>query len=514
MKLDVKKNTIENVFWGAINKIILTVFPFLVRTIILKTLGADYIGINGFFQSILSFLNISDLGISTAIICTMYKPVANEDRKSICALMRLYRNAYRLISIIILSVGIILLPFLNFFIKGDVPENINIYILYIIYLINTVSGYIFGGYRDCLFSAHQQNDIQYKIQTLTIALQYIGQVIVLLFWSNYYVYAIFLPLSTIMYNLLIAFFSKKLYPQYLCKGKISNEQLKHIKKQIVGLMIGKINVVVRNSLDNVFISSFMGLLIVGMYSNYYMIISSVMAFIDIISVSLVAGIGNRIVTETKEKNYVEFDRLYFCIQWITGICAICVCCLIQPFISIWAGDDFLLKDMMAIISGLYVLIGKINLIGGVYSSALGLWWEMRIYSMVDIPINIFMNWFFVYKWGAYGIILATIICMIVYDIPISQWILFKKHFGSDKYKKFLFRVYKYLGVTVIIGSITYFVCNLVILNDWIKILYSSIVCLFIPNILYWIVYHKTNNFDFFISIVHDTLNKFLMKKRK
>lgn len=511
MKLDVKKNTIKNVIWGIINKIILTIFPFLVRTVIIRTLGADYVGVSGLFKAILSFLNISDLGISSAIVCTMYVPIADDDNNAICALMRFYRNCYRVISIVIAIIGVILVPFLNLLIKGETPPGIDIYILYTIYLTNSVSGYIFFAYRDCLFSAHQQNDIQYKIQTITMAFQYIGQIIVLLFFKNYYFYAIFLPLSTIFYNLLIAYSSKQRYPQYLCKGRVPANLLAQIKKQVMGLVIGKINVAVRNSLDSIFISSFIGLIAVGMYSNYYMIISSVMSFIDIISVSMVAGVGNRIATKTKEENFSEYNQMLFCSQWVTGFCAICVFCLIQPFMKIWAGENLLFKNMMAVICGMYVLVGKMNLIGGVYSSALGLWWQMRVYSIIDIPINIFMNWLFAYKWGAYGIVLATVICLFTYGIPISQLILFKNYFGSDKYKKSLFMSYKYMVVTVIIGIVTYCVCTLKIQNDLIKLLYCSSVCIIVPNIFYWIIYHKTAQYKYFVSTLGSMTKKLLRK---
>lgn len=511
MKLDVKKNTAINVIWGTINKIVLTIFPFLTRTIIIRTLGADYVGLSGLFNSILSFLNISDLGISTAIVCTMYAPIANDDHETICALMRFYRNCYRVIAGIIIIAGVALIPFLHLFINGDIPSNIDIYILYIIYLANTISGYTFLAYRDCLFSSHQQNNATYKIQTFTMTLQYMGQIAVLLIFKDYYLYAIFLPASTILYNLLVAYQSQKRYPQYCCKGKVPENILGQIKRQVMGLVIGKVNVAVRNSLDSIFISSFIGLIAVGMYSNYYMVISSVMAFIDIISVSLVAGVGNRIVLKTKEENYMDFNHMFFCSQWLIGFCAICVFCLIQPFMRIWAGERLLFKNGMAIICGLYVLIGKINLIGGVYLGALGLWWQMKVYNIIDIPMNILMNWFFVYKWGAYGVVLATVICLVTYGIPLTTRVLFKNYFGINKYKKFLSLIYKYMAISILVGVVTYSICMFEMGNNFGNLLFRLGVCLFVPNILYWIIYHRSDNYKFFISLLINMKKKLLRK---
>ena len=514
MKLNVKKNAIRNMLWGFVNKVILTILPFGVRTIIIQKLGAEYVGLNGFYSGILSVLNISDLGISSAIVYTMYGAIARDNKEEICALLNFYRKCYRVIVIIVALMGLLLLPFLRYFINGEIPAGIDIYILYFIYLFNVVSGYTFFAYRDCLFTAHQQNDKIFKIQTLSIVLQYVIQIIVVLLYSNYYLYAMCLPITTIVYNLLVAYRSKRTYPLYIPRGKVTSVALQDIKKQVMGIFIGKINTVVRNSLDSVFISSYLGLIVVGMYSNYYMIASSVMGLIDIISVSLVAGIGNRVVLNTKEENFTDYNNLYFCAQWIVGFCAICVLCLIQPFMKLWVGTDLLFENAMAVICAMYVLVGKINLIGGVYSGAIGIWWQMKIFMIIDIPINLLTNWIFVYKWGAYGIVLATVLVMLVYSLPFSQWIFFKNYFGAKNYFRSMVKIYYYLFVTAAIGAVTYGICQVIgrlVSSDWLQLIVNLLICLTLANGMYWIVYHKSEYYRSSIAIIKNIGEKFTRK---
>lgn len=139
MRLDVKRNTISGAVSGIANKIIASLCPFVLRTIMIYYMGTEYLGLSSLFTSILSMLSLAELGFGGALVYSMYKPIAENDTKSICALMNLYKKVYMVIGTIILAVGIIIMPFVPKMINGSIPDEINIYILYLIYLINTVA---------------------------------------------------------------------------------------------------------------------------------------------------------------------------------------------------------------------------------------------------------------------------------------------------------------------------------------------------------------------------------------
>lgn len=494
MILHKAQNAIRNSFWGGVNKMIMTLFPFLIRTVIIKKLGTEYVGLNGLFTSILSVLNISELGISTAIVYSMYKPIAEENAKTICALMKFYKTAYRLISCFVFIVGILLIPFLDQLIKGPIDIDINIYILYLIYLGNSIMGYSMYAYKTCLFTAHQRNDISYRVQTAVVFIQYLAQILIIIFMKDYYMYVSCIIAATIMQNIILSRKADKEYPQYRSEGMLSEEILKEIKKQIGGLLIGNINVVIRNSMDSIFISSFIGLVAVGMYSNYYLIVTSVVGFISIISTSLIAGVGNSIVVYSIEKNYEDLKCLTFVVSWLVGFCSVCILCLIQPFMEIWVGKELMFHDGMAVICALYLLVGKIGLVRGIYTEALGLWWQMKTYSIVDIFVNFIMNLVLAWKWGAYGILFATVMCIGIYGVPYSTYILFKEYFGLDKYKDYMKDLFKYIMAACLIGAVTYGICSLIRVKPILKFVYCFFVCMIVPNVLYYIIYNRNQYF--------------------
>ena len=178
------KNTVRNISAGLINKVVMLLFPFVIRTILIKHLGSDYLGLSSLFTSILQVLNLTELGFSSAIVYSMYKPLAEKDTKTICTLMNFYKKIYRIIGLIIIIFGMLLIPFLPKLIHGSYPETINITILYLIYLFNTGVTYFLFAYKSSLLNADQRNDIINNVNTIVGSVQYIMQIIILIVFKN------------------------------------------------------------------------------------------------------------------------------------------------------------------------------------------------------------------------------------------------------------------------------------------------------------------------------------------
>jgi O-antigen/teichoic acid export membrane protein len=290
MKLERTKNALRNIIWGFLNKFIVIVLPFINRTIMIYLMGDQYVGLGSLFTSILEVLNIAELGIGSALVYNMYKPIADGDSDKICALMNFYRKCYRIIGLIVLTCGLILLPFLQFLIKGSWPSDINIYILYLMYLSQTVLSYNLFAYKNCLLGAHQRTDITSKINMTLNVLKLLLQMFVLICTRNYYLFVGVGIAFGIIMNLSQAYFVDKLFPDYKCHGELDKQTLADLKKKVMGLISSKIGGVVINQADNIVISAFLGLAVLGWYNNYYYIMSSIIGFLDIILVSMTAGI--------------------------------------------------------------------------------------------------------------------------------------------------------------------------------------------------------------------------------
>ena len=288
----------------------------------------------------------------------------------------------------------------------------------------------------------------------------------------------------------------------MCRGALSNEIKADVKQRVMGLMLGKISSTIRSSIDSLFISAFFGLKLVAMYSNYFYIVTSVAGIIQIIEAAIVAGVGNSIAIDTKEKNHKDFLKFTFLLQWIVGWCSICVLCLEQPFMKLWVGTEYMFDDGMVYLCALYLFINCICLIRSIYTQALGMWWTLRYLSIIDIFANFFLNYFLGKNFGAYGILAATIIDIAIVSIPWTTYYLYKDYFGIKKYWLYMWGYVKYLGIAVGIGALTYLICsNIDLSSDLLVLITRGMICIIIPNLLYTIVFSRNRELrNFVVSI--------------
>lgn len=476
------KNTLRNVNSGLINRMVMLLLPFINRTAILWILGAEFTGLASLFSSILSVLNIAELGFNTAIVYSLYEPMADKNTEKICEIVSIFRKIYRIIGMVIFGVGMVIMPFLKFFIQGSYPENVNIYLLYFFELINASISYYLFAYKECLLIADQRQDIGNNIRTIVSIFRYLLQFFVLLFLKNYYIYLLVAIIGTIATNLCIQYMTKKNYP-YFHQIEGNNHIPQEIVKNVKGLMINKICDTFRNSFDSLIISMLMGLTAAAIYGNYYYIFSSIYGIMLVISNGMSASIGNSIVTNNEKKNYN--DMLSFCMiyAWIFGWCTVCLACLYQPFMKIWVGENLMLPTLDMLLFCLYFYLINMNNIRNQYISGTGLWWKLKGSYIVEAAANLVLN-FLLGKWlGMTGVLLATILTIFIFNYMQRNWILFKNYFKQESLGKFLVEQFYYAIITGVAIAITFPICYSVNSDGITGLLLRIIICLFVPNII-------------------------------
>ena len=476
-------NSLRNIGFGALNRITSIVFPFIVRTIFIKVLGEEYLGLNSLYSSILQVLNLADLGFASAITASMYKPLAEKDTKKVCALLNFYKKIYRIIGIGILSVGLLLTPFIAVLINGKPPAEINIYLYWILYLVNTVISYLFYAYDVSLLNAIQRNDIVEKIGTISRICTSLIQIYVVAVLNSFILYVLLNVICTFLYNIMCHWVVRKKYPQYCCQGYISKENKESMYRNVFALSLQKIGNTVSLSLDSIVISAFLGLTTVAIYGNYFYVISAIQTFILLIYSSITASIGNSIATETTEKNYNDFKKFSVANIWIVGWCAICFVCIFQDFMIVWMGKDllFAMPVVLMLVFRFYsVEIRKVVL---TYKDAAGLWWYDKWRPIVGCVVNFVLNILFVKKWGVLGIALATIISYLLIELPWETHAIFKNYFHKSSrgyYKLLIVQTLKVL----ISGLVTYIVCSRLPIQGISAIAIKLGVCMILPNCIF------------------------------
>lgn len=482
--------TVSNIFWGTVNKFINIVFPFVIRTIMIYVLGSEYLGLNTLFSSILQVLNLAEMGLSSAIVYSMYEPMAHDNTDMVCALLSVYKKLYRFIGMTVLAIGIIIATFLPHLIKGGYPNDVNLYLLYFIFLINTVISYLFSAYKTSIWNASQRISMVDNVRSVVTILQNVIQVAALLLIQNYYAYIVIMPICTLANNLFISIVTKKYYPQYVCKGRISKTLAGSIAQRVKGLFVTRLCTTTRNALDSVFISSMIGLEAVAIYGNYYYIMSSIFGIISIIITSMTASVGNSLVTESIQKNYEDMRKFDFGFSWIAGFCTVCLLCLYQPFMQIWVGDQMVYPFHMVLLFCTYFYSLCLGSVRSAYHDAAGLWWEARYRAVAETMVNVILNLVLTYLWGAAGTVVSTIISILLINFGYGTSIVFKFYFKGISMKQYYMDHLQYTLITVAVALVTYLCCSVFHLGGLLEIVKNLIICLIIPNILFAVVYRN------------------------
>ena len=488
------KNATRNVVYGVVLHIYQSVVPFIMRTVMIYYLGVQYLGLNSLFASILSVLRLAELGVGSAMVYSMYRPIAEDDKATICALMRLYKIYYRIIGLVIGVAGGILTPFIPRLIHSNLPEGLNIYVLYLLHLSATVLSYWLFAYKNCLLTAHQRNDIKNKVVLAVDTGLYIIQFFVLLILKNYYLYVIVILASQAVTNIVTSVIVDKKYPQYKAKGKLEKGKVNEINHRVADLFTSKIGLVVVNSADTIVISAYLGLTVLAIYQNYFYIMNSIISIIGIVMNSCMAGIGNSLVTETCEKNYNDLRKLTFIIVWISGFCTTCFLCLYQPFMVIWVGNELLLPYNAVICLCIYFYIYQINHLLNTFKDAGGIWHADRFRPLATALSNLCMNLIMVQIWGIYGIILSTVLSTLIVGMPWLLHNLFTTMFNKQQLKDYLRQLLSYSLIVIIVCFISEKACSLVYGASWTVLLIRLAICLIIPNAIFFVAYRKLSIF--------------------
>ena len=496
MNNDRTLNSLKNSFFGCINKAVNILLPFLVRTVIIYSLGMDYAGLSNLFSSILQVLNLAELGISSAVVYCMYKPMAEGDNDLLCALLGYMRKLYFVIGLVVAFLGLCLMPFVRYFINGSIPDDINIYILYGIYLIYTIIGYFFYAYKSTLLSAGQKIGIISKINTGIIILQSISQIVVVFILKNYYIFLIILPLFAVVNNFWISYAVDKEFPNIICRNQLPDLLKKDIRVRVKGLFITRICNTTRNAFDSIFISAFLGLKVVGIYGNYYYIMSAIVSVMSVITTSITASVGNSIVAESVEKNYHDMIRLNFLYNWIVGFATCCLLIIYQPFMRLWMGEKGMFSFGVVILICVYFYFLNIGSIRAVYHDAAGLWWEARYRAIFEALLNLVLNYILTKTLGVRGTILGTLITLVIINYLYGTQIVFKYYFVGISSKEYFKHNFFYMLATVLGCAVTLFVssivCNLPLVLD---IIVKFVICTLIFNTIYFFCFRKSNNFE-------------------
>lgn len=476
------------------SRMVAILMGFATRVVFTHTLSEAYVGINGLFTDILNVLSLSELGVGTAITFSLYGPIARGDEEKQKSLMKLYQTIYRVVALIVLAAGLGIIPFMDLLIKNQ-PDVEHLTIIYLMYLGNSVISYLLV-YKRTLIDAHQKLYVGILYQTIFLVIQDVVQIFVLIFTKNFILFLTIYIICTLGTNLAISWRADNMYP-FLKEGKVQpleKQEKREIARNIKAMLMHKIGTVVINNTDNLILSAFVGIVSVGCYSNYYLVIGSVRQVLDQIFLGITASVGNLGVTEESSRVKRIFEISFFIGQWLYGWAAICLFELVSPFVELSFGKKYLFSSGVVFVICLQFYLMGLRKATQVFRDSLGLFWFDRYKAVVEAVLNLVFSLCFVQIWGICGIFLGTVASTAVTSMWVEPYVLYKKRLHAPVRRYFL-HLFLYMGIMVLALGITDGICREITGNPWQVLLLRLPVCVIIPNVFLIVVYWKKKEFQ-------------------
>ena len=499
-------NIKKNIIYTFIFQFIKLILIFLNRVIFVHYLGAAYLGINSLFTNLLSFLTLADFGVITAMMYSLFKPLALKDEKKISTYVNFFNKIYNYIALTILILGLIVMLFLKYIV--NLPYGIDhIYLYYILMLINVVISYLFV-YKTTILLSDQKKYIINSYDTKFYVLLFISQVLILYFTKNYALYLVANIITTILSNLFKVKRVNKIYP-YINNYKedsLTKKEKKEVFVNVKDLFLYRIGAVIQNNTDNILISIFSGTIIVGYYSTYLMIISGITSFVNLIFSSIKSSLGNYIVKESIE----DQKKMFYILEDINFIIiAFCACCfinLLQPFIEMTFGHEYMLSNFTLILVVGIFYTENIRQNIWMYRETTGIFGKTKYATLVTAILNIILSIILGYFYKIDGVLISSIIASFVFAWWMEPKIMFRKYFNTSS-KKYLFNYLRNVLILIIIVLINMYCLNISLDNVYLNFAVKLILTVVVTFVLLILPFIKSETFKYLKSITFDRLKK-------
>lgn len=460
-------NSLKNISANILYQLLNFILSFVSRSVFIHVLGVGYLGINGLFNDVLSMLNLAELGFGTAMTYSMYKPLAEKDYDTLAGLTHFYKKVYRIIAFSIAGIGILLIPILPYLINLE-QEIVYLEVYYVLFLASNVASY-FVTYKTTVMYADQKNYIFVKYTAYWSIAQVITLTIILLITHNYVFYLCAQVLFVYASNFQKSYIAQKRYPFIGKKVKLPKEKTKGIFKDVGSAFLYKIANVLITATDNTLISVLISTEMVGLYSNYQIIIAKIGTIVSTVFSSLITSLGNLLVEGNNTRKFEVFQTMQSFSLILSTFFATCIFLLEEDFIRIWLGSEFVLGKLalVAIVFNFYFSISIMPITA--FREAAGLFRKTKFIMLWTAFFNLSLSILLGNRVGLPGILFATSISKILTSFWYEPRLLFRDYFKKSSYLYFA-EILKSICITIltiiIIGCMSFWIVP----NSWLQLI--------------------------------------------
>lgn len=508
------KNSIKNIYISIFTQLIITLLGFISRRVFISSLGSEYLGVNGLLTNVLSMLSLVEGGIGTSIVYNLYKPLAEDDKPRVVALIQLYKKTYAILAIIVFVLSMALYPFLGVLVKQS--EGISyLPIVYFLFVFKNIVSYL-NAHKWSLINADQKGYVLARYNLLFNVITTIAKIVVLATTQNYVLYLVIEVLIFLVQNIWNGKVVNERYPYIKVKEKfeVDKDTKETMKENVKAMFLHNVGGYCVFGTDNILISALVNLKTVGLYSNYTMVINQLKGLLIPIIDGIGASVGNLIATESKEKSYEIFNIVYLINFWIYGFCSIILFNLLEPFIDFWLGKGLLLDKFTFVIILLNFYISGLRSSIITFKTKGGIFRNDKYVPIIESVINLVASIILAKNYGLVGIFLGTTVSTLAIPFWLQPKLVYNNVFNRPVLEYFT-KYFKYLFITLFAGAITTMLCNHInISHIFMELVIKGILGTISVNVIFLVVFFRTKEMKYIFTLLKGILNGIYLKLKR
>lgn len=515
------QNSFLNFATNLISSALVVLLSFITRSVFIRYLGTNFLGIEGLFTNILYMLSLAELGFGSAIVYKLYRPIEIQDHHRIQVLLKLYRQVYLVVGCVVVCIGLCLIPLLPKLVKDYDslrPLGLNPVIIFLLYLFNTASSYWFFAYKTAFVQANQKSYVLTVVGYVVTIASSLCQILALVLFKNFYIYLIVQISFSIIRTLIWALVCDRRYPFVKEKttDSISREERREFRKDCSALFLYRISNVLIGGSDNIVISSFLGLHAVALYYNYTTVKNSIDTILYSFLRAIQASLGSLYSTGNLEWSRLIFRVVNLFTVWLYGIGAIGIAVMLDEFITLWpgVGPDFVVTSWtangvtvqtpLAILVGIELYITGQKYYCGSFRNAMGLFQELKYRPLFSVIVNLTFSLLLVPRIGIAGCAISTIIAAQFVNLIVDPLIIYR-HALKQSPKEYFLRNLLYKLVIGGAGVLCWYVCRMIPVPGIPGFVIRGMVCVILPSAVFSACFFRTTEYRFLIRSVLDLL---------
>lgn len=496
-----------NVITSVLTNAVILVTAFVVQKVLIKTMGSDYNGINGLFGSIISMMSLADLGIGTAIIYHMYRPVAEKDWQKINSLLLFYKRCYIGISGVVLLIGTVVGLFSPVLV-GEVEISDSIYLIYALFLVDCLCSY-FLAYKKSLLYADLMNYIPDAIYFAVYLIQNALQIYVLMAFRNFILFLVVKSLGKCVSNLFISLYIGKKYPRTRDRHiePVEREIREDIVTKVKGLLYHKLGKIMVTGSDSIVLTGVLGIGAMSLYTNYHLIIGGITALLNRIFETLTNSVGNFLLDSDQERRTDVYRKIDFVNFWCFGCVAAGMYAVLQPLITLWLGEEFLLGKAVVFVLVVNFYLEGMRASVNTFKEAAGIFHEDRRIPVIEALVNLAASVVLAKLLGIAGVFLGTIISTsVVYLYSYPKYVC-KPLFGMS-YGRYVGMTLRHLAVLLgILGITEWCTAGMEGWNLWIRMLSAGTAAVVIFHAVFLLLYGRSGELKYYADLLRQGLRR-------